>query len=812
MGEACRSGKAVVRIPVANARLMAHIGPSKSKAMHHLHLSRPGAHRGKVGLDGFSALLAAFFVLVVPGRGDGATLSGSFIPLPSGTNVNLSAEGQLDWGQWGLVNAFSYNHKYGVAQQITYSFLTDAIYADGPALWDGGVSVFSWTNGTPTAVVAATTNGPSIAADKLQGNNPTGFQIQCPADTTSRRLKIYVSTLGANATLSAHLNGGSPSYNLTLKGSGLTSASNGVFILDFQADSPGNTNTITFTSSDSAGFLTLQAATLSGADVPPTVTLSAPTNGTTLSAPATFSVSATAADSDGTVTNLALYNGTNLLGRATGNSLSRTITNLPAGAWNLFAVATDNGGLSVTSFPAAVYVLANGGTLQGAVATPPASVDLTAEGTADWVHWGLSSASSLDRKAGVAQIIPNVTPINVTTNDLNQYGDNLAAFSWTDGTPTVQAGGSTTGVFIYSANQPPGGFQLTVPATNLLRRLKVYVGLYGAQGQFNAAMSDWSAAPYSDSSLSAAYNNGYAVYTLTFASPTPGASLNITWTPASVFDTTYGNLTWQAATLWQTAYVPALPDLGTAGASNATATAATVYGTVNPNGTATTAWFQWGLTTNYGVNTLPVTNLTGPNPLTISYALSGLTPATTYHFRLTATNSAGITNGGDQMFTTALLQPVITNQPRSRAAGLGGTATFSVGVTSPPTNTYQWLFFGTNNLAGQTNATLSLTNVQAANFGGYSVVVNNGYGSATSTLANLTLAVRPSIYPATVSLNTFFLTFTTEFGPTYLVDYKDQLTGATWLPFTSVAGTGSPITISDNTITNTTRFFRVRVL
>ena len=58
---------------------------------------------------------------------------------------------------------------------------------------------------------------------------------------------------------------------------------------------------------------------------------------------------------------------------------------------------------------------------------------------------------------------------------------------------------------------------------------------------------------------------------------------------------------------------------------------------------------------------------------------------------------------------------------------------------------------------------------------------------------------------------TFFITFTTEFGPTYFVDYKSQLTASAWLPFTSVAGTGAPIMITDDGITNAARFFRIRV-
>ena len=56
---------------------------------------------------------------------------------------------------------------------------------------------------------------------------------------------------------------------------------------------------------------------------------------------------------------------------------------------------------------------------------------------------------------------------------------------------------------------------------------------------------------------------------------------------------------------------------------------------------------------------------------------------------------------------------------------------------------YQWRFGGVN-LAGATGATLTLTNLQAANAGLYSVVVTNFFGSATSTNATLTLKSPPS--------------------------------------------------------------------
>ena len=163
---------------------------------------------------------------------------------------------------------------------------------------------------------------------------------------------------------------------------------------------------------------------------------------------------------------------------------------------------------------------------------------------------------------------------------------------------------STTGVFLYATNNPPAGFQLTVPATDLPRRLKIYLGLYRAQGMLHARLSDSSAVPYSDASVLRPDSNTKAVYTLVFASANPGANLVVTWTPAVVFDPSFGNVTWQAATLWQQPPQPILQVVSPPPA---------------PNGFAVSFYAQTG--TNYTVqfvddlnstNWQTLTNLAGP--------------------------------------------------------------------------------------------------------------------------------------------------------------------------------------------------------
>jgi len=107
---------------------------------------------------------------------------------------------------------------------------------------------------------------------------------------------------------------------------------------------------------------------------------------------------------------------------------------------------------------------------------------------------------------------------------------------------------TTTGVFVSGLDD---GFVWTLPADRVVRQLRVYVGLYGARGRFEASLSDFSGAPFVDESLVGPFSNAYRVYTVRYAASMPGQTLNIRWTPAALFDQAYGNVTWQAATLTQ---------------------------------------------------------------------------------------------------------------------------------------------------------------------------------------------------------------------------------------------------------------------
>ena len=87
--------------------------------------------------------------------------------------------------------------------------------------------------------------------------------------------------------------------------------------------------------------------------------------------------------------------------------------------------------------------------------------------------------------------------------------------------------------------------------------------------------------------------------------------------------------------------------------------------------------------------------------------------------------------------TSAPLAPSILVQPQDQSLSLGQNATFTVAATGTLPLRYQWYYNTTMPLANSTNSTLTLSNIQVADAGGYSVLVSNPFGWVTSTVAML---------------------------------------------------------------------------
>jgi hypothetical protein len=219
--------------------------------------------------------------------------------------------------------------------------------------------------------------------------------------------------------------------------------------------------------------------------------------------------------------------------------------------------------------------------------------------------------------------------------------------------------------------------------------------------------------------------------------------------------------------------------------------------------------------------------------------LAGGTPALGYQWRFNGTNALSATTptltianaqlnnvGGYQVVVTnaygsatsavATLTmgwpPQIILQPTNQAVFVSSNATFAATATGTAPLAYQWWFNGTNALTS-TSATLTLTNVQLMNAGGYHVVVTNNYGRATSLVARLSVALPPLFQSVSVRNGTLTMTWNGATGFTYLLQYKTNLAQLYW------SNSSSPIFATNNLVTgydalspDRQRFYRVTLV
>ena len=98
-----------------------------------------------------------------------------------------------------------------------------------------------------------------------------------------------------------------------------------------------------------------------------------------------------------------------------------------------------------------------------------------------------------------------------------------------------------------------------------------------------------------------------------------------------------------------------------------------------------------------------------------------------------------------------LYPPEFLTQPISRNTNVGASVTFSAIVNNPTPSYYQWRKEGVN-INGATGMSYSLSNVQVADTGNYSVFVSNASGGTTSSNAVLNVGILPDITGQPASL------------------------------------------------------------
>ncbi|HRE80570.1 MAG TPA: immunoglobulin domain-containing protein, partial [Opitutaceae bacterium] len=137
-----------------------------------------------------------------------------------------------------------------------------------------------------------------------------------------------------------------------------------------------------------------------------------------------------------------------------------------------------------------------------------------------------------------------------------------------------------------------------------------------------------------------------------------------------------------------------------------------------------------------------------------SYSITSTQFSDAGAYSVVVTNSAGSVTSGDASLVVNPLPiaPSLVTAPVSQTVALGTDVTLSVTVNGSAPFSYQWRKDG-NPLPFATSNPLTLTSVQAADAGAYSVVVSNVAGAITSPDATISLLSSPPVVTAPTLLS-----------------------------------------------------------
>ncbi len=478
-------------------------------------------------------------------------------------------------------------------------------------------------------------------------------------------------------------------------------------------------------SKNAAGLLAASGdftfTTANGADTaPPTVSISSPVAGATVSG--TITVSATASDNVGVIGVQFQVDSLNTGAELTAvpYALSLDTTKLSNGSHSLAAVARDAAGnrttssaVPVTVSNAAAPVITSQPTSQTVVTGQTATFSVAATGTAPLTYQWKKNGANISGATAASYTTPATTSGDNGSTFQVVVNNSAGSAPSTIVTLTVNAAAVAPTITAQPANQ-------TVTA--------------GQTATFNVAATGTAPLMYqwkkNGANISGAIASSYT---------TPATSSGDN---GSTFQVVVSNSAGSAPSTIATLTV------------SAAAVAPTI--TTQPvNQTVTTG--QTATFSSAATGTAPVTYQWKKNGANISgaTAASYTTPATTSGdngstFQVVVSNSAGSAPSTIVTLTVsaAAVAPTITTQPVNQTVTTGQTATFSVSATGTAPLTYQWKKNGAN-ISGAIAASYTTPATASGDSGStFQVVVGNSAGSAPSTIATLTVsaaAVAPTI-------------------------------------------------------------------
>ncbi|NQX02576.1 metallophosphoesterase, partial [bacterium] len=333
----------------------------------------------------------------------------------SGSTVNLTATAADSDGTIAKVEFYNGATKLGEDTSAPYSFDWSNLAVGDFTLTAKAIDSSSGSATSSSAVLHVTANAvPSVA-------------LTAPADDSS-----VIAPASVDFTATASDSDGSVAkvefYNGTTK---LGEDSTEPYTFNWSGVAQGNYSLSARAIDDLNGTGTSTVAVLhvmAPATTPPTVAITAPADGASVVFPANFTITADAADSDGTVAKVEFFEGSVKLGEDTSAPYSLAWNNAAVGDHVLTAVATDDMTATTTSAAVTVQVLAN----QAPVATVNAPAT-NATGIGSSVALDLSLADPESAAQTVTYYGRKTTPATpgadftiATLPDTQFYSENLA--------------------------------------------------------------------------------------------------------------------------------------------------------------------------------------------------------------------------------------------------------------------------------------------------------------------------------------------------------------------------------------------------
>ncbi|MEO7271708.1 MAG: Ig-like domain-containing protein [Vicinamibacterales bacterium] len=184
-----------------------------------------------------------------------------------------------------------------------------------------------------------------------------------------------------------------------------------------------STNGRSLAPDDLAGVEALYPPSSAPRNVAPTVSLTSPADGASYAAPATIAVTATAGDSDGSVSKVDFLANGSVVATDTTAPYSATLSNLGAGGYVLTAIATDNAGATATSAARTATVTAV------VTGTPGAATYVTTDATTQGTWKGVYGTEGYSIAAD-ATSLPSYAQLTITGQ---------SSWTWTPSTADVRA-------------------------------------------------------------------------------------------------------------------------------------------------------------------------------------------------------------------------------------------------------------------------------------------------------------------------------------------------------------------------------------